>query len=130
MVRDATRSARHATSSRSCLTSELSVRLEQVSKTAATVGAATSIALSAMSASLPRSMDESAEARTILTLSGSLWRKSSRRKELASADVPSLSPRSCSLCLSNCVGFLSPRSSPVINWWSFLCSEAAVRLIS
>ena len=73
----------------------------------ATVGVATSITLSAKSASLWRSMEESVEARTILTLAGTRWRKSSRRNELASADVPSLSPRSCCICLSNCVGFLS-----------------------
>ena len=60
----------HATSSWSCLTSELSVQLEWVVETVAIVGAATSITLSAMSASLSRSMDESAEARIILTLAG------------------------------------------------------------
>ena len=127
MEREAKRSARRTTSSR---TSEVSVCSELVSEIDATVGVATSITLSAMSASLWRSMEESVEARTTLTLAGRRWRKSSRMKELASADVPSLSPRSCCIRHSNCVGFLSPSSSPLISCWSFLCSEAAVRLMS
>ena len=54
------RSVRRATSSRSCL---LSVQSEE---TAPTVGVATSsVTLSAMSASLSSSVDESAEARAI-----------------------------------------------------------------
>ena len=76
---------------------------------------ATSITLSAMSASLWRSIEPSAEARTI---AGSRCRKGSRRKELPSSAVPSSSPSSC------CVGFPSPSSSPLISF------EAAVRLIS
>ncbi len=66
------RAARRATSSRSCCTSEESEVTGggsgRVSEIAATVGVATSITLSAKSASLSRSMDTSAEANTILTL--------------------------------------------------------------
>ena len=82
-MREATRSARRVTSARSCLTSEGSV-----SEMAETVGAATSMTLSAMSASLWSSMFLSAEARTIRTLGDSRCRNSSRRKEFASVPAP------------------------------------------
>ena len=97
--------------------------------TADTAGIETSIILSAMSASLLMSRVESAEARTILTLAGSRWRNNSRRKETASVDVLSLSPRSCCIRRKSCVGFRSPSSSPLISCCNFRCSEAAVRLI-
>ena len=98
----------------------------QASDTAAIVGMATSKTLCHVR-SLSRVMEASAEASTILA--GNLWRKSSRRKVFVSA-VPSLSPRSCCILLSSWVGFLSPSSSPLINCCNFLCSEAAVRLMS
>lgn len=108
------RSARCATTSRSCLTSELSVQSERVLETAVTGSVATSVTLGAMSACLSKSMDESAEARTILTLAESFWRKNLlKRRELASADIPSLSPRSCWMQLSNWIGFMSPSFSPL-----------------
>ena len=102
----------------------------RVSVIAETVGVATSITLSAMSASLLRLMEVSVEARTIRTLGGRRRRKISRRKVLASADVPSLSPRSCCIRRSSSVGLRSPSSSPLISCCSLRCSEAAVRLIS
>ena len=125
-MRDATTSARRATSSRSCLYSE-SVR---VSATAEMVGVATSMTLSAMSASLLRSVEASAEARTIRTLGGRRCKNSYRRKVLESADVLSLSPRSCCMRRSSCVGFRLPSSSPLISCCSLRCAEAAVRLTS
>lgn len=48
------------------------------------------------------------EARTIVTLPGDFRERILGEIELASADVPSLSPRSCYIHRSNCVGFLSP----------------------
>ena len=90
----------------------------------------TSMTLSVMSARRCRSIDASAEARTILTLGGSRCRKSSRRNVLASADVPSLSPSSCCMWRRSCVGLRSPSSSPLMSCCSFRCSEAAVRLVS
>ena len=123
VVREATRSARRATSSRSCLTSE-------VSEISATLVVATSITLSAMSASLLRSMEASVEARTTWMLGGRHCKNNSRRYEFASADLPSLSPRSCCICLSSCVGLQSPSSSPLMSCWSLCCSDAAVRFMS
>ena len=94
----------------------------------ATVVVDTSMTLSAMSASLLRSIVVFAEARTILTFGGKRCRNNSLRKELESAEVPNLSPRSC--CIrrrSNCIGLRSPSSSPLMSC-NFRCSEAAVRL--
>ena len=88
----------------------------------------TSMTLSAMSASLLKSIVVSAEARTILTFGGKRCRNNSLRKELESAEVPSLSPRSCCIRQSNCVGLWSPSSSPLMSCCNFHCSEAAVRL--
>ena len=83
-MRDATRFARRDTSSLSCLTSEELSVLEM----AAMVGVATSTILSAMSASLVRSVAASAEAKTILTLEGSRCKNSSLRNALGSAPAP------------------------------------------
>ena len=69
VARDSTRELGRATSSLSCLISEVSANREMGD---ATVGVATSITLSSMSASLSSSIEASAEARTILTLAGSL----------------------------------------------------------
>ena len=124
-VKEATRSARRVTSSRSCLTS-----VWGGSEMAETVGVATSMTLSAMSASLFRSAAVSTEARTMRTFAGSLCRKSSRRKVFESAPAPSLSPRSCCIRRRSWVGFLSPSSSPLMSCCSLRCSEAAVRLMS
>ena len=97
---------------------------------AATVGGmATSMILSAMSASLGRSVVASAEARTIRTLAGRRCRKSSFRNAL-SVVGPRWSPSSCCIRRRSWVGFLSPSSSPLISCWSLRCSEAAVRFIS
>ena len=125
--REATRSASRDTCSRNCLASESSTR--RVDR-AGTVGADTSIILSAISVRFSRVVAGSAEASTILTLGGNRWRNSSRRNELVSVPAPSLSPSSCCILLSNCVGFRSPNSSPLINCWSLRCSDAAVRLMS
>ena len=127
VARDATRSASRATTSRSCLTSEVSVWVLAIAEI---VGVATFISLWAMSASLVRSMEASVEARTVRTFGGRRCRKSSRRKVLASADAPSLSPRSCYMRRSSCVGLRSPSSSPLMSCCSLCCSEAAVRLIN
>ena len=131
-MRDSTRDARWATSSRRCVISEESRVVEElllVCDTTATVCVATSITLSAMSASQPSSIDVSAEARTILTLGGSLWRNNCRRKEFEFGEL-SLSWRSCCMCRNSCVGFLVPNSSPLMSCCSFRCSEAAVHLTS
>ena len=93
----------------------------------ATVVVDNSMTLLAMSASLLRSIVVSAEARTILTFGGKR-RNNSLRKELESAEVPSLSHRSCCIRRSNCVGLRSPSSSPLMSCCNFHCSEAAVRL--
>ena len=95
----------------------------------AMVGVATSITLSASSATLFRSMRLLVDASTIRTLAGNRWRKCSQRKELTFA-VPSLSPKSCCMRLSSCVGLQSPSSSPLMSCCSLCCSEAAVRLMS
>ena len=71
---DSTNSARRATSSRSCLTSEEVETPAAIGggsgRVSATVGVATSITLSASSASLFRSMELSVDASTIRTLAG------------------------------------------------------------
>ena len=86
----------------------------------------TSMTLSAMSVSLLRSIVVSVEARTILTFRGKRCRNNSLRKELESAEVPSLSPRSCCNYFkllvkvsaasitqrSSCLGLRSLSSSP------------------
>ena len=80
-----TRSARRLTSARSFSTSVLVL----VWAMADTDGAATSMTLSAMSASLARSVRvSSAEARTMRTFAGRRCRKSSLRNALLSADGP------------------------------------------
>ena len=68
VVRDATSSARHVTSFRSCFTFKASCWLCVM---AAISGMATAMTLLAMSARCCRSIDASAEARIILTLDGS-----------------------------------------------------------
>ncbi len=77
VVRDRTNVESRATSSRSCWSSfdefgtgSFHGRLGAESLTFANVGAATSKILSAISASFPKSVEESAEARTIRTLEG------------------------------------------------------------
>ena len=125
--REATRSASRDTCSRNCLTSKSSTC--GVDR-AATVGADTSIILSAILARFSRDVAGSAEVNTILTLGGNRWRNSSRRNKLASILAPNLSPSSCCILLSNCMGFRSPNSLPLINCWSFRCSDAAVHLMS
>ena len=101
MVKDSTKSVRRETSSRSCLTSKgetpAAVGVGAGSARLAMVGVATSITLSARSASWWRSVELSVDARTILTFVGRRWRKSSRRKGVVSA----VSPRSCCMRLSN-----------------------------
>ena len=92
MEREATRLERRVTSALSFSISLPSVELEW--ETAATVEEETSTTLSAMSASLARSVVPSAEARTMRTFAGSRWRKSSLRNAL-STDGPRWSPRSC-----------------------------------
>ena len=83
-MRELTRSARRVTSARSFSMSASGL----VRETAETVGAATSMTLSAMSASLAKSVVSSAEARTIRTFGGRRWRNSSLRKLLLSAVAP------------------------------------------
>ena len=94
----------------------------------ATVVVDTSMTLSAMSTSLLRTIVVSAEAKTILAFGGKRCRNNSLRKELEFAEVPSLSPRSCCIRWSNCVGLWLPSSSPLMSCCNFHCSEAAVRL--
>ena len=119
---EATGFAGRLISSLSCCVSEAGV------ETVATAGGvATSMILSAISASLGRSVEGLEEARTICTLAGRCWRKSSLRK--AWSGVGRWSMRSCCIWRRSCVGFLSPSSSPN-NCWSLRCSEAAVRLMS
>ena len=91
-------------------------------------GVATSIILSAISASLGRSVDGSADASTMRTLPGRRWKKSSLRNALSW--VGWWSPSSCCIRRRSWVGFRSPSSSPLSNCWSLRCSEAAVRFMS
>ena len=95
-----------------------------------TEGVATSITLSASSASLSRVRDSSVEANTMRTLAGRRWRKSSRRNVPSLSGAPVLSPNSCCILRSSCVGLRSLNSSVLKSCWSLRCSEAAVRLIS
>ncbi len=90
-------------------------------------GVATSIILSAVSASASRSL-ASMDARTIRTLPGKRWRNNSFRKEASVAE--NLSPKSCCIRRRSCDGLRSPRSSELNSFWSLLCSEAAVREMS
>ena len=76
-VIDVIRSAKRATSSHNRVTSELVYWME----TEATVGVTTSMTLSAMSASLLKSKEVSADVSTIWTLGDNLCKSSSRRKE-------------------------------------------------
>ncbi|KAM7309841.1 hypothetical protein ISCGN_006859 [Ixodes scapularis] len=69
-----------------------------------------------------------ADASTIRTLLGSRCRNSSRRSEASMVDA--LSPRSCSIRRSSCVGVRSPSSSAVSNCWRRFSSEALVRRMS
>ena len=124
-MEEATSSARRPTSLCNCCISE-----GPVSETALIDSIATSMTLSAMSARRLRSIAGLAEARTICMLDGRRWRNSSRRKAAESADVLSLSPNSCCMRRSSCVGLRSPSSSPLMSCWSLRCSEAAVRLTS
>ena len=83
--------ARRSTSSRKRCTSSL-----MGAETAETDdGVDTSIILSVMSASFWRSIAVSAEARTIRTLAGRRWRKSSFKKACSSRAASRWSPRSC-----------------------------------
>ena len=100
-----------------------------VSDTAKTMGVATSMTLSAISANCSSSIEVSAGARTIWMLASRLCGKRWQRKELASS-LPSLFSRSCRMRLNGRVGFLSPNSSPVISCWSFRCLNVAVHLMS
>ena len=125
--REATRSASRETSSRSCLTLELSTLAVDM---AATDWVETSMVLSAISARFSRVVEGSAEANTILTFGGNRWRKSSRRNEFASVLVPSFSPSNYCIFRNNWFGLRSPNSSPLINCCSLRCSDAAVRLMS
>ena len=90
MVRDSTNPVRRETSSRSCQTSEeeIPAAVGAGSERLAIVGVATSITLSASSASWERSAELSVDARTILTFAGRRWRRSSRRKGVSSAVSP------------------------------------------
>ena len=81
----------------------------------ATVVVDTSMTLSALSACLLRFIVIYTAARTILAFGGKRCKKNSLRKELESAEVPSLSPRSCCIRRSNCVGLQSPSSSPTTD---------------
>ena len=116
-----------ATSSRSWATSRLGgsggVETED------TVGAATSIILSAMTARLSMDKSSPVEASTIRTLLGRHCRKSSLSKELSDGSVGAESPISCCILRSNWVGLRSPSCSA----WNRSCrrrwAEAAVRCI-
>ena len=81
-----------------------------VPETAGTEDLATSMILSVISANFQRFMVASAEVSTIRTLVGTLvgerCMKTSQRGDMASSDIPSLSPKSCCIHLSSCVGFL------------------------
>ena len=124
-MKEAASSARRPTSSCNCCISE-----GPVSETALIDGIAASMTLLAMSARRLRSIVGLAEARTIRTLDRRRWRNSSRRKAAESADVLSLSPNSCCMRCSSCVGLRSPSSSLLMSCWSLRCSEVAVRLTS
>ena len=90
-------------------------------------GAAISITLSAISASVDKAVLSGVEARTMRTLWGNLCKNSSCRND---GSIPGRSPTNCYIRQSNCVGFLSPNSSPVNSCGSRRCSDRAVRLVS
>ena len=124
---DFTRLVRPATSERSCSISTANCGVAQASRCTAEIeGVATSMMSSAICASCVKVVSRLADARTILTLEGSFWRKCSQTKALSGG----WSPSSCCIRRSNCVGFRSPSSSVLSNCCSLCCSEAPVRLIS
>ena len=122
-VSNVTRSAKRATSSCSWVTSEFVCWVE----IDATVCVITSMTLPATHF---RSKEESADASTIRTLGGNCCKNSWRRKELASAEVPSLSLRSCCIRHNSWVSLRSPSSLPLMSSCTLRCSEAAVYLMS
>ena len=77
VVKDSTNPVRRDTSSRSCLTSEeeIPAAVGAGSERLAIVGVATSITLSASSASLGSSVELSVDTRTILTFDGEVLEK-------------------------------------------------------
>ena len=107
-------------------TSEVSVWVLTMMKI---VGVANSKTLSAMSASLLRSMEAPVEARTIRMLGSRRCRKSSWRKVLASADALNFPSRSY-MHWSSCVGLQSSSSSSLMSCCSLHCSEPALLLIN
>ena len=65
-------------------------------------GLATSIILSAISASVARAVPSRVEAKTIRTACGDCWRNSSRKKD---GSTPGRSLSNCCILWRSCVGF-------------------------
>ena len=95
---------------------------------AAIVEAATSVILSASSASSTRLVVALVEASTIRTLEDKRCKNSSRKNVLSV--TPARSPSSCCMWHSNWDGLRSPSSLALMSCCSRHCSEAAVHLIS
>ena len=102
--------------------------LHAVTLATPTVGVATSMTLSARSASFSNPVPSGVDARTILTLGGRRCKKSSRSN--VSSMMPGRSPRSCCILRRSWVGLLSPSCSDVNSNWSLRCSDAVVLLVS
>ena len=113
------------TSPRSCSTSAAS---GEVAVTLEMGGAATSMTLSASSASSSKLAVGLVDAKIIRTSGGRRLRNSSRKNVVSVALARS--PMSCCIHLSNWVGLRSPSSSVVNSCWRRRCSEAAVHLMS
>ena len=111
------------TSVRSCSISDAGTEGAE-DETTETEGTATSIILSAISASLSRMVESEVEAKTILMFDCSRCRKSSLKND--PSVTPGQSPRSCCIVRRSCVSLLPPWSAVVNNCWSLRCSEAAV----
>ena len=93
-----------------------------------TASAATSITLSARSASSSKDWEPPVEGKTILTSGGNLCKNNACRKAVSA--VAALSPRSSCILLSSWDGFLSPSSSVLKSCYKRRCSDAIVLAIS
>ena len=86
-------------------------------------GLATSIILSAISASVARAVPSGVKpklcAQHVAIVGG-----------IVTGSTPGRSPSNCCILRRSCVGFRSPSSSPVSNCCRRRCSETVVRLIS
>ena len=122
-VSDFTKLVRGPTSKQSCSIS--AVICGGVVATAETEGVATPTILSAFWVSSSTEVSGLAEANTILTLEGSLWRNNLWTN--APFESPGAVPlNSCCIRQSNCVGFQSPSSLVFNNCCNLSWSAAAV----